>query len=248
MKRSANVKRVAILVIGDEILSGEAEESNAVYLSRELHRLGAAVERILVLPDDEELVAREMRRLSRSFDAVIVTGGIGTTHDDITRQAAARAFRRPLAYHGEGLEILRRRYQGKLDYWRRQLARLPAAARLILNPRGTPPGFAVRNVYVFPGVPHMLKEMFPGVAGEFAGPAVHREVIFTKLPETAFAGPLGKIAAASADVAIGSYPLPPGSGHKGKLIVKSRDRKALAAAVRKIGKMLSLAGKKSVRG
>lgn len=234
---AAEFRSCGIVVVGDEVLAGDVEESNAVYLSRELSRLGAAVRRICVVPDREEDIAAEVRRQAGTFDAVVVTGGIGATHDDVTRQAVARAFRLPLEFNADALEAIRARYR-PLTYWRRKLAELPVPCRLIPNRIGAAPGFIVRNAYVFPGVPAMLRDMFPLVADEFAGPALHREDILTPLPESAFAGPLGKLARRHAAVAIGSYPLPPVGPARVRLTLKSREPGRLAAAAAAVRGML----------
>jgi molybdenum cofactor synthesis domain-containing protein len=238
MKNPAQVKRVAILVIGDEVLAGDVEESNASFLSRELTRLGASVERIVVLHDDEDVIADELRKLARNHDAVLATGGIGVTHDDVTRQAVARAMKLPLGLHREAHRIVREFFGERMNRWHRRLAELPLPSRLIPNPAGSAPGFVTGNVYVFPGVPRMLRAMLPLVASEFAGPPLLSREIFTALPESAFAGPLGRIARESPAVAIGSYPLSAGGRWKVKLVVKSRRPELVDRACGRIERML----------
>jgi molybdenum cofactor synthesis domain-containing protein len=231
--------RVAVVIIGDEVLAGEVTENNGVFLTREIARIGARLMRLSVIPDDEEVIAREIRALSRSMDAVLTTGGIGITHDDVTRQAVARAFGLPIRTDRAALAAIRDYYgPGGLNKWRRKLAEFPTPCRLIPNPAGSAPGFAVGNVYVFPGVPKMLRAMFPLVAAEFAGvPRTKREIL-TRLSESAFAGRLTRIARESDGVDIGSYPLFDGD-YRTRLVIKSDDPGAAEAVASRVQRMLA---------
>lgn len=226
-----SVRNVALLVIGNEVLCGDVEEINSLFLAREITRLGSRVGRILTLPDEEKTISTELIRLARDYDAVIVTGGIGVTHDDVTRQAVAGAFSLPLAVNRDALATLEAHFGERMTPWRMKLAELPEPCRLIPNPVGFAPGFIVENVYVFPGVPDMLKAMFPFVEADFAGPPLHHETVYTDLPESVFAGPLGRIAEDYPLVDIGSYPQSKDENRRVRLVIKSRDPGELSAVL-----------------
>jgi molybdenum cofactor synthesis domain-containing protein len=233
-------KKVAVVAVGNEILAGDVEENNATFLTRELNRLGSTVGKVIVLPDEEDVIAGEITGLSLEYDAVLVTGGIGLTHDDVTRQAVARAVNKPLEVNGEIYAVIKNSHRDGLNPLRKKLASFPRSSRLIHNPLTAAPGFIVDNIYVFPGVPEMLKEMFPEVAGEFTGPPIHRQAILTAHPESKMARPLEEINGDSPGVEIGSYPVSREGKHRVRLVLKSRDRKKLLQAARKVKKMLAL--------
>lgn len=239
MKKFTAGKRTAIVVIGNEVLCGDIDEVNSTFLARQITSLGSTVEKIIVLPDDEDTIVSELSELSKEYDAVLATGGIGATHDDVTRQSAARVFGRPLSVNKEALDLLRSHFGQKINAQREKLAELPTPCRLIPNPVGVAPGFIVENVYVFPGVPQMLKSMFPFVADDFTGPTLHHNAVFSDLPESFFACPLAEIAAGNPEVTIGSYPLPPGEKHSVRIVIKSRDKNKVVRVSGDIELMLS---------
>ncbi len=233
------MKRVSVVIIGDEVLAGEVTENNGIFLTREVARIGARLLRLTVIPDDEAVIAGEVRSLSRSMDAVLTTGGIGITHDDVTRQAVARAFGLPIRTDRRALAAIRDYYgHDGLNKWRRKLAEFPTPCRLIPNPAGSAPGFVVENVYVFPGVPKMLRAMFPLVAHEFAGVPRARREILTRLSESAFAGRLTRIARECPDAGIGSYPLFDGD-YRTRLVIKADEPATAQAVASRVQRMLA---------
>lgn len=207
---------VAVLTVGDELLAGDTENTNATWLARRLTDRGATVARILVLPDDREVIARYVRDWSDRFDAVIVTGGLGGTHDDVTMDAVADAFDRALvtedavvdaivrqvaAYRDENPDVFDR-YDLDLDVeaW----GATPVGSRPLLNEPGLCPGCVLENVYVFPGVPTEMRSMFEPVADAFDGEAVS-ETVETGAPEGSMAAVFEE-ARDTFDVVVGSYP------------------------------------------
>ena len=205
-----------MLTVGDEVLAGDITNTNAQWLAERLTAGGATVVRILTVPDDRELIAETLREWSAAFDAVIVTGGLGGTHDDVTADAIADAFgvdlvvddavredvletvaayreRNPETVEAHDLEI-------DVDAW----AALPAGGRALINPEGLCPGCVVENVYAFPGVPVEMKALFELVAAEFAGDTVS-ETLYTPQPEASMVAVLGEVRD-HFDVAVGSYP------------------------------------------
>ena len=207
---------VAILTVGDEVLAGDTENTNATWLARRLTEDGASVVRLLTLPDDRELIAETVREWAESFDAAIVTGGLGGTHDDVTADALADAFERDLvvvdevradvidsvaAYRGVDPQTLTEDEIGiDVDAW----AALPEGSRVLLNPEGLCPGCVVENVYAFPGVPAEMKAMFELVAEEFGGDATST-TLYTPQPEASLLDALDGVRERF-DVTVGSYP------------------------------------------
>jgi len=207
---------VALLTVGDELLDGDTVNTNATWLARELTERGVTVARVLVVPDDRAVIAETVREWGETYDAVIVTGGLGGTHDDVTMDAVAEAFGRQLvaedeviedvvahaaAFRDENPELVSK-YDLDLDVeaW----ARTPEGSRPLLNGPGLSPGCVVGNVYVLPGIPEEMEAMFESVAEEFAGEAVS-ETIETGAPEGALLDLIAE-ARATYDVVVGSYP------------------------------------------
>jgi molybdenum cofactor synthesis domain-containing protein len=210
--------QVALLTVGDELLAGDTENTNASWLARRLTARGVTVARILVVPDDEALIAETLREWSRAFDAVVVTGGLGGTHDDVTMAAVADAFDRRLVVDGEARENvietsrafreanpdLVERYEMEIEFdaW----AEVPEGARALVNPAGLSPGCVCENVYVLPGVPEEMRATFELVAEEFGGEG-RSETLYTPAPESSLR-PHAEDARDRFDVAVGSYPAP----------------------------------------
>lgn len=179
---------VALLTIGDELLAGDIENSNATWIASRLTERGATVSRILVIPDDRELIARTVEDYSEEFDATIVTGGLGDTPDDVTMDAVADAFDRSLAIDERAranvekrLEVVREEYPDiELDVDAE--ASIPEGSRALINDPGLAPGCVVENVYVLPGIPEEMRAMFEKIADEFGG-EVDSRTFYTSTPE-----------------------------------------------------------------
>lgn len=207
---------VVVLTVGDEVLAGDITNTNATWLAGRLTESGATVSRILTVPDDRELVAETIREWAARFDAVIVTGGLGGTHDDVTADALADAFGRGLvvdeavredvietvaAYRTANPEtVADHDVEIGVDAW----AALPEGSRALPNPEGLCPGCVLENVYAFPGVPTEMKALFERVASEFGGETVSR-TLYTPRPEGAMLDALSGVRERF-DVAVGSYP------------------------------------------
>jgi len=228
---------VAILTVGDEVLAGDIENTNATWLAGRLTDSGATVTRILTVPDDRELVADTVSEWSEAFDAVVVTGGLGGTHDDVTADAIADAFDRDLAvddavrddvirtvaaYREENPEAVEAHdLDLDVDAW----AALPAGSRSILNPEGLCPGCVLDNVYAFPGVPTEMRALFEAVADEFGGEAVST-TLYTPQPEASLLDAVADVRE-EFDVTVGSYPA---IEDRNRLKVTGTDPDAVAAA------------------
>lgn len=220
----------AILTIGNELVCGDVPNTNGSWLARRLEELGLRVTQIAVLPDEVERVAAWVRQEAPAVDVVVVTGGLGGTPDDVTREALAAAFGVPQEAVADLAAELRARFHRDPDYAARW-AELPVGARPLRNPLGGAPGFQMDNVYVLPGLPAEMEAMFDTVAEELrrgAPIASWRRTYATT--ESRIVSVLEQTAARYPGVSIGSYPsfLPDGS--RVEVVVKSGDPEELAAA------------------
>jgi molybdenum cofactor synthesis domain-containing protein len=216
--------RVALVSVGDELLVGDTVNTNAAWLGTRLTERGATVARAVVVPDDIDDVAATISTLAERHDAVLVTGGLGPTHDDMTMDAVARAFDRDLEASDEAVEWL----EEHGGYEREDLASgttdLPSGARVLHNEAGVAPGCVVESVYVFPGVPDEMKAMFESVAGEFSGTIQHVETVRADEPESALLDRIEEVRERF-DVSVGSYP-----GEHVRLKVSSPNQEEVTAA------------------
>jgi molybdenum cofactor synthesis domain-containing protein len=196
---------VALVTVGDELLSGDTLNTNAAWLGRRLHERGVTVGRSTTVPDRVADIARVVNEYRAEYDAVLVTGGLGPTHDDLTMEAVGAALGRPVEESAEALGWLEEHGGYASDDLAKGTADLPAGARVLHNTVGVAPGCVVDDVYVFPGVPDEMKAMFERVAEEFAGEVQHVSVVPAAEPESAL---LDRIEALreSFDVKVGSYP------------------------------------------
>lgn len=195
-----------VLVIGNEILSGKVVDANSPYFCRELRALGVDVERIAVLPDDIEAIAREVRAMSSAFDYVFTSGGVGPTHDDLTMDAIASAFERPLELNASIVERIGRAQGKPPNESQLKMARLPAKAVLMDSGDLWFPIVVVENVHIFPGIPELLRKKFESIRERFRGvPFVLRRV-YVRQRESDIAETLNELLAEYPDLLLGSYP------------------------------------------
>jgi len=202
--------QVSIITIGDELLSGQVENTNGSWLARRLTTQGATVRAIVTLPDEIVALRDAIADHSDRFDAVVVTGGLGSTPDDVTVDAVGAALDRDLVRHDrtdrlvrEEVERIREEYP-EFEFDTGRAARRPVGSRAIPNDEGIAPGFVVENVFVLPGVPSEMKPTFDRVAGELEG-AMHSRSVFSTVPESHL-NDLLRHAGETFDVSIGCYP------------------------------------------
>lgn len=221
----------AVLTIGNELVSGDVADTNAPWLARRLEQLGLAVKLVASAPDEIEAVAELVRREAARLDVVVVTGGLGGTPDDLTREALAHAFGVEQEEAPEVAADLRARFTRDPEYAARW-ALLPAGSRPLANPLGGAPGFALENVYVLPGLPAEMRAMFDTIADELRrGEPIGswRRVYRTR--ESVLAPVLVQAGEQYPGVLLGSYPSFHPHGSEVEIVVKSSDEAALAAAV-----------------
>ena len=197
--------QVAILTVGDELLAGDTTNTNSAWLARELTDRGVSVERVTTVPDRIADIAAVVGRYRAAYDATLVTGGVGPTHDDVTMEGVAAALGVELSANDAVLSYLTEQTDYPVAELDDGTVELPAGARPLHNSVGVAPGCVLESVYVFPGVPQEMQAMFESVADEFSGTTQHTTAVETPEPESAL---LDRIAAVREefDVTVGSYP------------------------------------------
>ncbi|ELZ91390.1 CinA-like domain-containing protein [Haloferax mucosum ATCC BAA-1512] len=197
--------QAAVVTVGDELLAGDTVNTNATWLCTELTARGVSVERVTTVPDRVADIARVVNEYHAEYDAVVVTGGLGPTHDDVTMEAVAAAFGRSLERSEDAAEWL----AANSGYSAADLVEgttdLPAGSQMLPNEEGVAPGAVIGTVYVLPGVPDEMKTMFGQIADEFAGEQTHVRFVRTSEPESSLIGRFTSLQEAF-DVTVGSYP------------------------------------------
>jgi len=216
----------AILIIGNEILSGRTQDTNTSTLATWLNSIGVKVNEVRVIPDVEKTIIDTLNILRKENDYVFTTGGIGPTHDDITAASVSKAFGLKYEIHKEGYKILEAYYKpGEFNEGRQKMIWMPQDAELILNPTSGAPGFSVENVFCLPGVPSIMKSMLGGLKNKIVGgKPILSHTISLRTVESEIANSLTKVQDQNKDVEIGSYPF----FHAGKLgvsiVLRSEDQ------------------------
>lgn len=239
----------AVLLIGDEILSGRTADVNLATIAKFLAPYGIDVCEARVVRDVVKEIVEALNALRTRFTYVFTTGGIGPTHDDITADAVGRTFGVAVDYHPEALALLEPRYRpGEFNEMRKRMARIPAGATLIRNSVSTAPGFQIGNVFVMAGVPMIMRAMLEDVGPRLErGVVVVTRTIATQVGEGRIAADLARIQRDHAGVAIGSYPVYAEGAAGVQLVVRGRDGEAVEAAARAIEAAFERDGVKSAR-
>ena len=198
----------AILIIGNEILSGRTQDTNTSTIALWLNNIGVKVNEVRVIPDIEELIMSTVNHLREANDYVFTTGGIGPTHDDITAQSISKAFNLKYEIHKQAFKILEAYYKpGEFNEGRQKMVWMPENAKLILNPTSGAPGFNIKNVYCLPGVPSILKSMLGGLTNSIVGgEPILSKTISLRTVESEIAKSLTDVQNNHKDIEIGSYP------------------------------------------
>ena len=234
----------AILVIGDEILSGRTKDKNIGYIAEYLTAIGIDLKEVRVVSDDENAIVTALNALRAAYTYVFTTGGIGPTHDDITADCVAKAFGVSIDYHPEAMRIISERAAkmgAEMNEARKRMARIPAGASLVENKVSGAPGFRIGNVIVMAGVPSIMQGMLDAVAPTLkTGVKMLSESIRADLREGDVDSELGEIAKANPDVTIGSYPFFDDKlGPNTNIVVRARDPAKLSAARKAVEEMLT---------
>ena len=239
-----NVVTAAVLVIGDEILSGRTKDKNIGYIADFLTEIGIDLKEVRIVPDEEPEIVAAVNALRSRYTYLFTTGGIGPTHDDITAECVAKAFRVALESHPRAVEIMRARLAptgGEMNEARMRMTRVPKGAALVLNKISAAPGFWIGNVIVMAGIPSIMQAMLDYVAPQLeTGAKMLSESIRADCREGDIGTELGAIAKAHADVVIGSYPFVDEKNLANtNVVVRSRNPQKLTAAKAAIEGMLT---------
>ena len=210
MKKKIKKVNAAILIIGNEILSGRTQDKNTAFISNWLNsKCGISVNEVRIIPDNEKIIVQNILHLSKRFKYVFTTGGIGPTHDDITAQSISKAFKVKYEYHREAYLILEKYYgKRKFNDGRKKMSKMPRGSKLIYNPSSAAPGFMIKNVLSLPGVPSILTSMIENCKRYLVkGSKVHSNTINLYTVESNISKQLGQIQKKYKKfVDIGSYP------------------------------------------
>ena len=220
-----------VILIGNELLSGKIKDENAAFLAERLHELGVTLERVLVIPDRVALIGDEVREMSARYDYVFTSGGVGPTHDDVTLEGIGAAFNEPLELNEELAEVLRGYFKEKLTDAHLRMARIPTGSTLIWPPESPWPVYSHHNVFIFPGVPSILRSKFNAIAERFRAARIYLRSVYLNVYE-------GEVAAALESlerehlVTVGSYPrTEPEMEHRVRVTIESRDARRVDDAV-----------------
>jgi len=216
----------AILIIGNEILSGRTKDTNTSTIALWLNSIGVKVQEVRVIPDIEETIVKTVNVLKKLNDYVFTTGGIGPTHDDITAEAISKAFGLKYEIHKDAFDILKAYYKpGEFNEGRQKMVWMPENANLILNPTSGAPGFSVENVFCLPGVPSILKSMLGGLQNEIiGGEPIISHTISLRTIESEIAHGLTEVQENNKDVEIGSYPFFQAGKLGVSIVIRSEDQ------------------------
>lgn len=202
-----NQPTAALIVIGNEILSGRTQDLNINYIAKQLSDIGVKFVEVSIIADIEQKIIDMAQEFSDKYDYVFTTGGIGPTHDDITTESIAKAFNKKIVQNEDALALLNEFYNGELNPGRLKMTKLPEDAKIIRNPISLAPGFIVENVYVMAGIPNVMQAMFDGLKYSLKGGDPVKTVEVTIIvSESKIASPLTELQNKYPDVEIGSYP------------------------------------------
>ncbi|WP_169569109.1 competence/damage-inducible protein A [Sneathiella limimaris] len=243
---SRKIVTAAMLVIGDEILSGRTQDKNVAHVATHIGEIGIQMKEVRVIPDVEDEIVDALNHCREKYDYVFTSGGIGPTHDDITADSVAKAFGVEIDYHPEAMDILTRHYQTsgiEFNEARKRMARIPFGGELIDNPVSKAPGFRIENVFVLAGVPMILQAMMESVLPQLSGGAkMLSKSIGAHLPEGKVAEQLGALQKRYPEVSMGSYPYFKHGNVGTNLVLRSVNEGDLEDAYQELQKILTELG------
>tara|TARA_Y100000590_G_scaffold467040_1_gene644425 strand:+ start:724 stop:1470 length:747 start_codon:yes stop_codon:yes gene_type:complete len=225
MKKKIQVN-AALIIIGNEILSGRTQDTNTNALAIWLNTLGVRIKEVRIISDIEEVIVETINTVRKKCNYVFTTGGIGPTHDDITASSISKAFNVKYEIHPKAFKILKNYYKpGEFNKGRQRMAWMPSNARLILNPTSGAPGFTIGNVFCLPGVPSILRSMLGGLKNEIiGGNPIISKTINLRTVESEIAKFLTKVQKKNKEVEIGSYPFFKAGKVGVSIVVRSEDQ------------------------
>jgi len=241
MNNKLNEVNAAIIIIGNEILSGRTQDVNLSHISIWLNKLGVKVQEVRIISDKENEIIDCVNQLRKKFDYVFTTGGIGPTHDDITAQSISKAFNLKYEIHDEAFKILEGQYKTEeFNEGRQKMTKMPSKAKLIYNPTSGAPGFNVENVFCLPGVPSILQSMLGSLADRITGgKPILTKTINLRTVESEIAVPLEEVQKKNNDVEIGSYPFFKAGKVGVSIVLRSEDETKIKICIEQILKFVN---------
>lgn len=232
----------AIIIIGNEILSGRTKDSNVNFIASLLPEAGITLEEVAIIPDIEDRIMQKAKEFSAKYDYVFTTGGIGPTHDDITAESIAKAFGTEIEFNQEALEILEdgyRKMNRKINPASRKMAMMPKGAELIDNLVSSAPGFALGNVYVMAGIPEIMQSMFKSILPKLRkGSPVQSRQVSILAGESLVAEALSSLQRKYKHIEMGSYPFKHNNIHATSLVLRGDDENSLDNAFNELKKLI----------
>jgi FAD synthetase len=227
-------KTAGIVIIGNEVLSGKTHDTNSHFLCRELRELGVDVHRISVIPDEIELIGKEVAGFSRAFDYVFTTGGVGPTHDDVTMAGISHGFGLKVIRHPELERRLRERHGANLNEARLRMAEVPEGAELVGEGSLYAPAVKLRNIYIFPGIPKVMQDRFQAIKERFRDVPFFLKVVYSREGEGVIASILNDLLRNFPELLLGSYPVLDNPEYRVKLTLESKDLNYLNQAFERL--------------
>ncbi len=227
----------ALVVIGNEILSGKVEDTNSQFLAKQLRAAGVSLERILVIPDEIDIIAASVRMFSADYDLVFTSGGVGPTHDDVTIAGVAAALQREVVRHPELEKGLREFFGSEVTDSKLRFADVVDGTELVEDGNLRFPTFLVENIYILPGIPEIFREKVSAIRGRFTTDPFYLRIVYVNEQETAIADSLHRTLDAFPELLLGSYPKLKNPEYKVRLTLESKDPEYLEKA---LGQLLEL--------
>ena len=225
-------KTAALIVIGNEILSGKVVDTNSTFLAQELRKIGVALRRIVVIPDEIDEIAAAVRAVQPAYDVVFTSGGVGPTHDDVTIAGVARGLGRQVVRHPMIEQKLLELFGEQINEARLKMSEIPEGAELVYERALSFPALKVENIYILPGIPELFRSKFLSIKERFAVDPFFLRVVYTGESETAIAALLNQTLEAFPEVLLGSYPKLGEADYRVRITLESKDREYVDRALR----------------
>jgi molybdenum cofactor synthesis domain-containing protein len=225
-------KTAGIILIGNEILSGKVVDANATYLCRQFRELGVDVRKVSVIPDEIDLISREVREFQAAYDWVFTSGGVGPTHDDVTIPGIAHALGVPVVRHPDLVAKLTAALGGRLNEARLKMAEVPEGAELLAEDSLVVPVLSIRNLYIFPGVPEIFRLKFEAIKERFRDRPFLLRNVYLRIGEGSLADHLNAMLRVFPEILCGSYPEFSNTEYRVKVTLESKAREYLEAALK----------------
>lgn len=220
-----------IIIIGNEILSGKVRDDNSFFLASELRALGVHLKRILTIPDDVEIIGKEVVGFSKTYDYVFTSGGVGPTHDDVTMAGIAKGFSVKLVENQDIIKVLRTRFNESINSAVLKMANVPEGTEVIISEGVRFPVISFRNIFIFPGIPEYMRNKFTLIKERFRSSEFHLKRLFLNTHESNFAEILNEVVAENRDVDFGSYPVIGKPDYRVMITAESKMRESLEKAL-----------------